>query len=82
VSPLAVEQEQRVRDVLAKVLEQDPGSIDDSTEQSHVPEWDSLRHLELVMALEHEFGVSFSMETVPELTSFVAIKRALEEGLG
>lgn len=82
MSPLAADVEQRARAVVAGVLDQDPESIDDSTEQSGIPEWDSLRHLELVMALEHEFGVSFHMETVPELTSFAAIKRALENGMG
>lgn len=38
-------------------------SVDDLSEDSDtdsVPGWDSLRHMSLVLALEEEFGVTFS----------------------
>jgi acyl carrier protein len=38
--------------------------------------WDSLGHLNLILAIETEFGVSFSPEDVIALRSLGAIRRA------
>jgi acyl carrier protein len=36
--------------------------------------WDSERHVQLVVALEDEFGIMFEAEEVPELTSLEQIE--------
>ena len=48
---------------------------DASPEQ--MTDWDSLRHLELMLALELEFGVQISSEAMPELLSVDAIEEYL-----
>ncbi len=35
----------------------------------HIENWDSEKHVELVVALEERFGCMFEAEEVPELTS-------------
>lgn len=42
------------------------------------PSWDSFGHLRLVMAVEEEFGVSFSPEEIVQLDSVERIGDALE----
>lgn len=42
-----------------------PGSY----EKSQLPEWDSLRHVELVFALEETFGVSVPRDRIADLYS-------------
>ncbi|MGH9426541.1 MAG: acyl carrier protein [Terriglobia bacterium] len=42
-------------------------------------EWDSLRHLELMLALETEFGVDISIDVMVELLSLEAIEEFLHE---
>jgi acyl carrier protein len=42
-----------------------PGSYD----KEQLSEWDSLRHIELVFALEESFGVSVSRDRIAELYS-------------
>lgn len=39
--------------------------------------WDSLGHLNLMLAIEAEFGVTFSVEELGELRSIAAIVAAL-----
>jgi acyl carrier protein len=42
-----------------------------------VEEWDSVNHLTLVLSLENAFGVSFSPDEIPGLTSIGQIRAAL-----
>jgi acyl carrier protein len=48
-------------------------------EQGAVPEWDSLAHVSLVMALESEFGIQIDAGDSLDLTSFDAVTRYLQE---
>ncbi len=41
--------------------------------------WDSLHHLELMLALEMEFGVQLSSDVMPTLLSADAIEDCLRE---
>jgi acyl carrier protein len=43
------------------------------TTREQVPEWDSLGHLNLMLALEDEFDTSFSVEEMATLDSVAAI---------
>jgi acyl carrier protein len=47
-----------------------------------VPTWDSLAHLNLIMAVEQEFGIQFAAELIPELDSVNRIRQAIEVGAG
>jgi acyl carrier protein len=46
-------------------------------DRATVPEWDSLKHIELVFALEDRFGVEFSDAEIPSLASEEVILRAI-----
>ena len=66
-----------VRHILLVVLEIPEHEIDDRLSAEQTTNWDSIRHLDLVMALEEAFGVSFSSEELGALTSYRAIVEAL-----
>ena len=42
-------------------------------------QWDSLRHLNLVLALEAEFDISFTEEQTVEILNYPLIRIVLEE---
>ena len=44
-----------------------------------IENWDSLRHLNLILALEEEFEVSFDEEETINIVSYLLIKTVLEE---
>jgi acyl carrier protein len=46
------------------------------------PTWDSLAHLRLLMAVEEEYGVTFSADEISELDSVERIGEAVERLLG
>ena len=68
---------ERVRHILAVVLEIPEREVDERLSAEHASNWDSIRHLNLVMALEEAFAVSFTSEELGTLTSYRAIVEAL-----
>jgi acyl carrier protein len=70
---------ERVRHILGVVLEMPEGQIGESLSAEDTSNWDSIRHLNLVMALEEAFGVSFSSDELGRLTSYRAIADALAQ---
>jgi acyl carrier protein len=69
--------DERLRHVLAVVLEMPEAQIDEQLTAEQTSNWDSMRHLNLIMALEDAFGVTFASEELSELTSYRAIAEAL-----
>ena len=68
----------RVRKVAAREFDIDPASLAEATESADVSGWDSSTHLTLMMALEDEFGISFELDEITELTSIGAIADAID----
>jgi acyl carrier protein len=54
------------------ILDSSPASIE---------KWDSLQHLNLVLALEGEFGVQFAPEEIEQLLSIESITAVLDQKL-
>jgi acyl carrier protein len=68
-----------VKKVLAAVMEVDIASIGDDASMDTVPTWDSLRQMNLVLALEDAFQVSIPDEDAANATSYKLIVLVLEE---
>lgn len=71
-----------VRKVMASVLEVDASEITDDASMDTIGNWDSLRQMNLVLALEESFGVSFPDEDAANATSYKLICLVLEEQQG
>lgn len=65
--------EGRVRDVIASVFSLTPGNLPARLEPDTVPGWSSLRQVQLMMALEKEFGVEIDPNAMPDLVTEQAI---------
>lgn len=52
--------------------------VDESTTPDKLENWDSLRHMNLVVALEEEFGVEFDEDDIVEMLSLDAIMKVIE----
>jgi MbtH protein len=63
--------------LIAEVLETDPAEIDDEAGPGRSGAWTSLRHIQLVTALEHTFDISLSRAEIRGLTSVAAIRKTL-----
>ena len=64
--------------VFAQVFGRAPEQFGDDTAPANVDGWDSVRHVELVVALEDRFNCMFDPDEVPELTSLARIEDILK----
>ena len=73
--------EVQLKAVMGAMLDIDPATIDIQTSTDSVPQWDSVRHMNLIIALEESFGISIPDDEVATLTSYPIIKATIEEQL-
>ena len=69
----------KLKQVLADVFKIDIQTINDDTSVDNVEKWDSLNHLNLVLALEEAFDISFTEEQTIEILYYPLIKMVLQE---
>ena len=70
--------EQTIKDLMAIVLNTDAAKIDDATSMDNTPGWDSANHINLVLALEEEFSISFEVSEFESMVSFFDIVQVIE----
>jgi acyl carrier protein len=71
--------EEDLRQVLADVLDLEASVIIETASIDTIEQWDSLKHLNLVLALEERFGITLTDEQTVQILSYPLIKIALEE---
>lgn len=71
--------ESKLKQVLADVFGVDAATVGEESSVDSIAAWDSLNHLNLVLALEEQFGVSFSEEQIVEMMNYPLVKAVLEE---
>lgn len=71
--------ENALKQVMATLLTVDVSAIGEDASMDTIPTWDSLRHMNLVLALEEEFKVAIPDEDAGNITSYKLIKLVLEE---
>ena len=54
----------RLNEIFRDVFDDDSITVADSTTSAGIEEWDSLEHINLVVAVEEEFGFKFQMGQV------------------
>ena len=72
-----MENEQLER-VFREVFENDALEVNDSLSPDTLPEWDSFHQVRLVIAVQEEFGISFSTEEAVALSSVAKFKQSLK----
>jgi acyl carrier protein len=70
---------ERIRDVIADVIGASPEEIPLDAQQEVVGGWNSIRHMNLVIALEKEFLVRFSDLQIAEMMSIALIEDTILE---
>ena len=68
----------KMRILLAETLRVSQDEIGPQTEFGDLPQWDSMGHMEVMVALEKEFGVEINADTITELVSIPAIISYIE----
>jgi len=71
--------EKRLKKLFSETFNVQEEKITPDTRPSNLAEWDSLGHLRLFMNIESEFRISFHIDEIKELTSFVMILEMVKE---
>ena len=64
----------RIVAIVSRVFGLSPEVVEQGVSPDKVDNWDSEKHVELIVALEDHFGCMFEAEEVPELTSLEQIE--------
>ena len=67
-----------VRSTLADVFSVSLDEVSINASPETVENWDSIMHVNLVLALEQRFSVEFDVEEIPRLVSVQAIGETIE----
>ena len=70
--------EERVTSVISSVFGILKEDIKDDASPDTIESWDSLKHMNLVVALEEEFGVQFSDDEIIDLLNYSLIVSTLK----
>lgn len=71
--------EDHLKKVMGAVLSVPAASITPESSKDNVENWDSLKHMNLILALEEEFKVMIPDEEAANLTSYPLIKLVIQE---
>jgi len=74
--------ENRIKKVMSAVFEIPNIEISEASTMDTIESWDSLKHMNLVIALEDEFQITIPDEEVVNLLSFSLIKLIVGEIIG
>jgi len=73
------ENDTSLKSTLARVLGIATDEIDDTTSMDSIAAWDSLTHLNLLLATEQQFGVELPEEQAFAAVSYPLLKAALAQ---
>ena len=65
--------------VVSNVWDVPLGEINDDSSPDNIARWDSIRHIDLLVAIEEEFSVKFDDKQIVEMMNVALILLVLEE---
>lgn len=68
------ELDNKILEVMSFVFEVPVSELNEESSQDTIESWDSVKHLNLIVALEEEFGIEIPIEEVGNLISFKLIR--------
>lgn len=74
--------DEKIRNIIAKVLKIDIDDVELDTAIGDLPEWDSLHHLNIIVELENEFDIKYAPEDLAELEDVSDLIALTKENIG
>ena len=71
--------EAKVKAVMSRVLRVPESDLSESSSPDTIESWDSLEHMNLVLALEEELGFSFTEDQMVELVDLKTIVETADD---
>lgn len=72
---------QKIVNAMSAVFEVPADDINEETSTDTLDNWDSLRHLNLILALEDEFGITIPDEEVGNMVNYKIVYHVVNENI-
>jgi acyl carrier protein len=69
---------EKLKQIVANVLRIDAAELSDESNAQNTPRWDSLRHIEVIFAVESAYHVRFTMPEISSLRKLGDIRMLLK----
>ena len=69
---------ERLTNVFRNVFDDESLEINENTTSSDIEDWDSLEHINLIVAVEQEFGIKFNMGEVTTMKNVGEMAKIIE----
>lgn len=70
--------EKKIKEILSSILEISISEINEEISKKTVAQWDSLKHIMLVVELENKFNIKFELKTIPKINSYIEIVKQID----
>ncbi len=70
---------ERLFKIMSTILDINTSLISEDTSMSDIEGWDSLKHMNLIFALEEDFNVKFTDEEIVKMTSVKMLLESLKK---
>ena len=70
---------ERIKDTMAAVFNMPVKKISNASSRDNIKNWDSIKHLQLILALEEEFNVTIESEHAAEMLNYSLIQNTINE---
>ena len=64
-------------EIVGNILGVDASTLDETSNAANTPQWDSLRHIEVIFAVESAYQVRFTMPEIASLRDLGDVRRLL-----
>ena len=71
--------DERIKDTMAAVFNMPVKKISNASSRDNIKNWDSIKHLQLIMALEEEFNITIDEEHAVEMLNYSLIQNIINE---
>lgn len=69
----------KLYEIVGNILGVDPASLNEQSNAANVPQWDSLRHIEVIFAIESAYQVRFTMPEIASLRNLGDMRQLLDK---
>ena len=70
---------QEIETLLADLFDIKTEDVTDSLTMANTDGWDSLKHMELIVSIEHTFGIELTFDEIVAMQTLKDIKKILKE---
>ena len=73
--------DKRIKLIISNVFDIEENLVKDDSSNDSLDQWDSMNHMNLIVALEEEFECEFDEEDIENMINFNVLKNTIEDKL-